>query len=380
MIEIILVFSSYLIILFCVQNIFLKVIFNDIFYKYKNIFLLICSLLFALFIKNIDYKIANYIFIYFTICCVLFLIFLLFLLIFTKRIYTQYLANIIEAWEFICFMPLYFSLIFIMMFFTKISDFVDIFIIFLSFAIFYKSTINAINKPTIKHINIKNSKIKNELNIALVSDIHLKANLNKDFFEKIIKQLNDLNADAIVIAGDLIDTNIKKIDYLHLLNKLKAKYSTFYVLGNHEYYHNVSLIYKILKQYNINILNNKSIHFDDFTISGINDLIGEKFKKFKPDLSKLSYDENKFNILISHQPKIAKKYDLSNFDLILAGHTHAGQIFPFNFFVKLEQGYLHGLYKIKNSLMYVSSGAGFWGASARLLAPSEIVLIKISKD
>ena len=82
--------------------------------------------------------------------------------------------------------------------------------------------------------------------------------------------------------------------------------------------------------------------------------------------------------MLSHQPKSVLRYDVSNFDLVLSGHTHAGQVFPFGFLVKQNQGFLHGLYDLsKKTKLYVSSGAGFWGLSMRYLAKSEIVLFNL---
>ncbi|NES53014.1 hypothetical protein G3565_32125, partial [Escherichia coli] len=82
--------------------------------------------------------------------------------------------------------------------------------------------------------------------------------------------------------------------------------------------------------------------------------------------------------LLTHQPKTALLYDLSDFDLVLSGHTHGGQIFPFMFLVKLQQGFVHGLYDLgEKTKLYVSSGAGFWGPSLRVFAPSEIVILNL---
>ena len=68
-------------------------------------------------------------------------------------------------------------------------------------------------------------------------------------------------------------------------------------------------------------------------------------------------------------------------DLVLCGHTHAGQIFPFGLLVLLDQGFLHGLYKINDKMQaYVSSGAGFWGPPVRIFAPSEIAILNLSKE
>ncbi len=267
--------------------------------------------------------------------------------------------------------------------FLKLSF--EVWVLVVAFSMFFKGLKDALSIPKVNEISIQSDKITKDLKLAVISDLHLGKNLNEDFFKGVIKRVNELNADCVMIVGDLVDTDIDDINYLHLLNDFKSKYGTFYVFGNHEYYHGVENIHKELKKYNITILDNKNAFFDDFMVAGVNDLAGIKYgvSEYMPDLNKAkkSMDLNKFNILLTHQPKFAKLYDVNEFDLVLAGHTHAGQIFPFSILVVLEQGFLYGLYKLTNKTnLYVSSGAGFWGPSIRFLAPSEIALINITKE
>lgn len=245
----------------------------------------------------------------------------------------------------------------------------------IAFSCFFQGVFKAISIPKIRTINLNTNLNKK---IVMISDVHLGKNLHKDFLEKLIAKINKQNPDLIVIVGDLIDNDIKEIDYLELLNTFNAP--TFYVTGNHEYYHDAASILAELKKTNLNILQNSSFAFnDEVVIHGVNDLRGAKYDD-PMDLAKIykNLDENKFNILLAHQPRVAKEFDLSKFDLVLCGHTHAGQIFPFSILVLMQQGFLHGLYEIgEKTKMYVSSGAGFWGPSIRFLAPSEIAVINI---
>ena len=127
------------------------------------------------------------------------------------------------------------------------------------------------------------------------------------------------------------------------------------------------------KNFNIIHLNNKSIKTHGINIIGVDDnlmiheqksVIEEKFKK---DL---------FNLVIVHKPSVWKgSYEYS--DLMLSGHTHNGQIFPFNFFVKFRFKHLYGIYKKMSSNLYVSSGVGCWGPKMRLGSSNEIVEISI---
>lgn len=260
----------------------------------------------------------------------------------------------------------------------------DSWLIILSISMIFKGFTNAVSVPKVKEIDLKIDKLKENLNIVLISDVHLGKNLGEEFLKALIEKINALNADMVIIAGDLIDTDINKIYYLELLQNFKSKYGTFYVHGNHEYYNGMEEISaKLKKLQNFKILEDEGVEFDNFTLSGTLDLSAERLGYKASDINKVKQHINneKFNILITHQPKYVKTYDVTGFDLILSGHTHAGQIFPFSLLVFLEQGFVYGLYELgKNALLYVSSGAGFWGPAVRFLAPSEIAFLKLKGE
>ncbi|EAJ0360090.1 metallophosphoesterase [Campylobacter lari] len=260
----------------------------------------------------------------------------------------------------------------------------DSWLIILSVSMVFKGFVNAISAPKVNEVDIKIKNLKEDLNIALLSDVHLGKNLGEDFLKTLIDEVNALNADIIIIAGDLIDADIASMTYINLLENFKSKYGTYFVYGNHEYYNDINAISKKLKTLkNFKVLEDESIDFGDFTLSGTLDLAAKRlgFKESNIEKIKTQINQEKVNILITHQPKYVKTYDVSGFDLILSGHTHAGQIFPFSLLVYLEQGFVYGFYKLsKDSLLYVSSGAGFWGPAVRFLAPSEIALIRLKGE
>ncbi|PKL49641.1 MAG: hypothetical protein CVV39_02725 [Planctomycetes bacterium HGW-Planctomycetes-1] len=94
----------------------------------------------------------------------------------------------------------------------------------------------------------------------------------------------------------------------------------------------------------------------------------------------LDIDPLKFKVLLSHRPVSLKTLSQMKIDLALCGHTHAGQIFPFNFIVGLFHKPVSGLHKYENSRLYVTSGTGTWGPRMRLGSRNEIVFIQIRKD
>ncbi|EAI3388682.1 metallophosphoesterase [Campylobacter jejuni] len=261
----------------------------------------------------------------------------------------------------------------------------DFAIITLAAVSIYTSINNAIRVPEIQSTDIYLAKLDRDLKIAMLTDIHLGKNLHKDFLDRLIVEVNLQKPDMVVIVGDLVDTNPKELqNYISRLNDLNSTYGTFYALGNHEYYHGIEEVLDLLKKYtNMKILLNQNLDLGFINIAGLGDLAGLSKGLYAPDLARVKVDLNtsKPSILLAHQPKTALLYDLSDFDLVLSGHTHGGQIFPFMFLVKLQQGFIRGLYDLgENTKLFVSSGAGFWGPSLRVFAPNEIAILNLKGE
>jgi len=260
-------------------------------------------------------------------------------------------------------------------------------IVFIIVAIYasYLSVHNALKTPELKEITITLKKLDRNLKVAMLADIHLGKNLHEEFLDKLISKVNAQKPDLVVIVGDLIDTNPKDLqNYIHKLDNFESKFGTFYALGNHEYYHGINEVIKLLKeQTHMKILINENFDLGFINIAGLADLTGLKKGLFAPDLGRITreLDTTKASILLAHQPKTALLYDLGAFDLVLSGHTHGGQIFPFMILVKLAQGFLYGLYDLnEKTQLFITKGAGFWGPSLRVLANSEIVIINLKGE
>ncbi|WP_169763511.1 metallophosphoesterase [Campylobacter mucosalis] len=259
----------------------------------------------------------------------------------------------------------------------------DITFLILIFSYFFKGIFSALTPPKIKQTNIKIKGLKSPLKIAMITDVHIGDFLQKEFLATLVYQINEQKPDMLVIVGDLIDFNAQKIgDFLDPLKDIKARYGVFYVPGNHEYYHGIDGILEKIEQVGVKILGNKNIELDEINLAGVYDLAGIKFKHLSPNLHKAldGKNDDKPTILLSHQPKFLKTMDIS-VDLVLCGHTHAGQIFPFGLLVLLDQNYLYGLYQVNDKMqLYVSSGAGFWGPPLRILTQSEIAILNLTGE
>ena len=259
----------------------------------------------------------------------------------------------------------------------------DVTMLVLLFSYMIRGFFNGFKMPIVKEVEIEIKGLEKELNIVQVCDVHIGKSLGKEFLDSIVKDINSLNADIVVIVGDLVDLKVDKIgDKLDSLKEIKSRFGVYFVSGNHEYFHGVEDICEHLRSLHVRVLENESVVINKvINLAGITDLIGRRFAILEPDLSKalLQTDSNLPTVLLAHQPKITKELKNEKIDLILSGHTHGGQIFPFGLLVLLDQPYLSGLYQhSENTQIFVSNGAGYWGPPIRVLAPSEIVKIRLS--
>ena len=219
--------------------------------------------------------------------------------------------------------------------------------------------------------------------IVQLSDVHVGLAIRKTFVASCVMRINALRPDMVVITGDLVDRNIRHVtDDLSPLKELRSTHGTFFVTGNHEYFHGVtSIVHHLREALNMTVLDNRSVIVGArYNLVGINDIISKRMGVMPYDVEKAfsDVDPSLKTIVLSHQPKSVKIMQHQPFDLMLSGHTHGGQIFPFGLLVMLDQPYLAGHYRIdENKQIYVSRGTGYWGPPLRFLAPSEIAVIDL---
>ena len=222
-----------------------------------------------------------------------------------------------------------------------------------------------------------------KFNLVQLTDVHVGRTIKRDFIEKLVEETNKLNPDMVVITGDLVDLPITDIEYdLYPLKDLQAP--TYFILGNHEYFHGAGEAIAYVRELGIKPLLNEHVVIGEgeqqFNLVGLNDVMGKRVDFFPPDAA-VAYeglDQSRPCIVLAHQPRMIDEMDEYRCDLMLSGHTHGGQIFPFGLLVMAAQPYLAGLHThAPDRQIFVSRGTGYWGPPLRFLAPSEISQIII---
>lgn len=215
--------------------------------------------------------------------------------------------------------------------------------------------------------------------LVLLSDIHLGMSIKERDLADIVNRVNELSPDIVAIGGDFIDhstTGKLKEAGAEILSQLKAKYGVYYVFGNHEYY--IGDEYEATKQVRAvtKLLDDKAVLIDEaFYLVGRLDPTNSKRKSTAELVDGL--DISKPVIMLEHQPNDIDANIASGVDLQFSGHTHSGQLFPFNILVRAFNGLFHGHYKINGYQAIVSSGTGVWGFLIRVGSKNEIVITDI---
>lgn len=268
--------------------------------------------------------------------------------------------------------------------FKKISS---LLIIFISLAMVGYGYYNAMN-PTIKKLNItipKSSSKYDKVNVVFVSDVHLGVILGDKFSKKLVEMINELNPDIVVFGGDLLDEDAEQVirkNSAASLNNIRSRLGVYAVLGNHEYIGGVSKAENFYALHNIKLLVDEAYLIDNsFYLIGRDDKTSERFAKRKrKSLSEIvgSLDSSLPLILIDHQPFNLEISEKNRIDLQLSGHTHHGQLWPFNYITDLVYEVSWGYKRKNNFQIYVSSGFGTWGPPVRIGNKPEIVFIELS--
>jgi len=222
------------------------------------------------------------------------------------------------------------------------------------------------------------------MRIVQISDVHVGPTIGKEFIRNIVARINGLAADVVVITGDLVDGSVEALaEHVAPLAEIKAKHGVYFVTGNHEYYAGADAWIAHLAKLGVRTLRNERVRIggeDGFDLAGIDDH-SSSGHGHGSDLPKAlaGREPGRACVLLAHQPRGIELADELGVDLQLSGHTHGGQMFPWNFAVRLQQPFIQGLHKLARAQIYVSPGTGYWGPPMRVGAPAEITEIELVK-
>ena len=223
--------------------------------------------------------------------------------------------------------------------------------------------------------------------ITQITDIHVGPTIKKNYVEAIVDAVNSTKPDLVAITGDLVDGSVDAL-YSHVepLKNLRSRYGNYFVTGNHEYYSGADAWVEAIHNLGIKTLMNEHVVLtkkkSHLILAGVTDYTAHRIlPKHKTDPLKAIQDceVDGCKIVLAHQPRSIYKVAEVGYDLQISGHTHGGQLFPYNFFIHLVQPFVEGLHRYKNTWIYVNRGTGYWGIPMRLGAPSEIAEITLKK-
>ncbi|MGG0720193.1 metallophosphoesterase [Robertmurraya massiliosenegalensis] len=237
--------------------------------------------------------------------------------------------------------------------------------------------------PVVRKLDItieKGTSSLNSLNIVMIADTHFGLLSGKDHAERLVKEVNAISPDLILIPGDLFDDDVQpfldqKIDLI--LSDLQAPYGIYASLGNHDKHDGtMQELIDALERSGIQVLYDETLNVQDqFTLIGRKD-------KIDPDRLPLNalmhgVDLTKPTILMDHQPYELDIAEQEDIDLMVSGHTHGGQVFPGNLITNAMYENDWGHLQKEQMHSVVTSGFGFWGPPIRIGTRSEIVTIQV---
>jgi len=218
--------------------------------------------------------------------------------------------------------------------------------------------------------------------IVHLSDLHLGVLLGRKWLHSVIVRVAQLKADVIVIVGDLIDGNAHHVRPLvPVLKELRAPLGIWAVTGNHEYYAGLERSLEVFAEAGFRVLRDQHEQVvPGLIIAGVDDLTARRWidRSNHPIEAALANRPAGATILLSHSPWSAEQAAAGGCGLMLSGHTHNGQVWPFNFLVRLRYRLLTGRYDVQGMPVIVSRGVGTWGPRMRLWRRSEIIRITLT--
>ncbi|MCL2485513.1 MAG: metallophosphoesterase [Endomicrobia bacterium] len=246
------------------------------------------------------------------------------------------------------------------------------------------SLFNAVSLQT-ANVTIPVRNLEHEVRIVQISDIHLGPARGKNYLEIIVRRTNELQPDFVVITGDIADG--KSALTKNMFTPLKdLQAPAYFVYGNHDVYIGLDKLIKQLEENNVKVMQNEVLVTKGIKLIGLNYMKADDSvydphqvtdETIKDTLPLLDLSGEFPKIVLHHGPWGVEYMNEHGVDLVLAGHTHGGQIFPASLIAKLAFPYTKGLTDYKGTYIYISQGAGTFLPRMRLGTKNEINLITL---
>ena len=224
------------------------------------------------------------------------------------------------------------------------------------------------------------------LRIVTFSDGHLSATYGGRRFERLVELVNEQRPDVVAIVGDLVDGDVSELrEEAAPLADLVSDQGVFFVTGNHEYFVDTDAWLRHLPTLGVDVLRNERVAIRrgsaSFDLAGIDDrtaaFSGLPGHGADLDAALDGRDDETPVVLLAHQPFMVEQARAAGVDLQLSGHTHGGQLWPFDYVISLDQPSVEGLSRYGDTQLYVTSGAGYWGPPMRVGARPEVTVVEL---
>ena len=218
-----------------------------------------------------------------------------------------------------------------------------------------------------------------KMKLALLSDTHLGMGVSVARFEKVLQKIEAQKPDALLVLGDIFEYGPHREKYAALLRQVRTPLGSVGVLGNHEYYVGYEGSKNFYKDCGVTLLENTAVTLPNgVQVAGLKDIRTAGVTPRQVEELLGSLDPQKPILLLSHTPLLAEQAARHGADLMLSGHTHNGQLWPFHYLVKMQFPRIYGLHDVNGMKFYITSGIFYWGIPLRFLSPAEIVLVEVN--
>ncbi len=221
--------------------------------------------------------------------------------------------------------------------------------------------------------------------IMHIPDLHLGAQRSEAYLRKVINAIQRHNPDLVLYNGDLVDSNIAlRPELFALFGEVKAE--QYFTTGNHEFYLNTAKALDLIKGAGIRILDSEMVETHGFQLVGMKYMNADRLTydahivndlTLEEELPKIQRSAALPAVLAHHSPVGLQYVSQGKFDVMLAGHTHGGQVFPGTLLIKLRFPMNRGRYQVGGTTLLVSQGAGTFGPWMRLSAFNELQFITL---